>query len=216
MKDQKEEIVRLKKLLKLRNKQLRQARHDLMYEFIAESCFDRIRLNLRTFAKLSEPWVEGKEADEMKERAEIARSANDTTRWFIKNPKMGKLVDPLIKALQSRNDSLVFRGGDFYINTEEKLAEEVSGLYGQVTSYPGRPGATQVERVGSLDEELKKADQKFEKIKKDKLKKVNDKLTSDKLFEPIKVQTEEEFKKGEAGGGGIKQNPFNWYYLFRH
>lgn len=132
-----------------------------------------------------------------------------------KNPKMGKLIDPLVKALQSRNDSLVFRGGDFYINTEEKLAEEVSGLYGQVTSYPGRPGATQVERVGSLDEELKKVDQKFEKIKKDKLKKVNDKLTSDKLFEPIKVQTEEEFKKGETGGGGIKQNPFNWYYLLR-
>ena len=125
-----------------------------------------------------------------------------------KNPKMGKLVNPFIKEVEDQNNSLVFRGGDFYINTEEKLAEQISELYGQVTNYPGRPGTAQVERVGSLDEELKRASQKFEQLKNDQLKKINSTLTSDKLFEPIKVLTEEEFKKGESGGA-IKQKQFN-------
>ena len=125
-----------------------------------------------------------------------------------KNPKMGKLVNPFIKEVEDQNNALVFRGGDFYINTEEKLAEQISELYGQVTNYPGKPGNAQIERVGSLDEELKRASQKFEQLKNDKLKKINSTLTSDKLFEPIKVLTEEEFKKGESGGT-IKQKQFN-------
>jgi hypothetical protein len=130
-----------------------------------------------------------------------------------KNPKMGKLVTPFIKEIEDQNASLVFRGGDFYINTEEKLAEQISELYGQVTSYPGKPGTAQVERVGSLDAELKSADVKFEQLKNDKLKKINTTLTADKLFEPIKVLSEEEFKKGEGAGGGIKQKNFEWRYF---
>ena len=127
----------------------------------------------------------------------------------MKNPKMGTLVTPFIKEVEDQNNALVFRGGDFYINTDEKLAEQISELYGQVTGYPGRPGNAQIDRVGSLDEELKRATVKFEQLKNDKLKKINTKLTSDKLFEPIKVMTEEEFKKGESGGG-IKQKQFEF------
>lgn len=116
-----------------------------------------------------------------------------------KNPKMGKLVSPFIKELEDQNAALVFRGGDFYINTDEKLAEQISELYGQISSFPGRPGSAQIQRVVTLDEELTRADKKFETLKNDKLKKINDKLTSDKLFAPIKVLTEQEFKKGESG-----------------
>ena len=128
---------------------------------------------------------------------------------------MGKLINPFIKEVEDQNSALVFRGGDFYINTEEKLAEQISELYGQVTSYPGKPGNAQVDRVGNLDEELKKATQKFDQFKNEKLKKINSTLTSDKLFEPIKVLSEEEFKKGE-GSGGMKPrqlNPFDWRLL---
>ena len=132
----------------------------------------------------------------------------------MKNPKMGTLVNPFIKEIEDQNNALVFRGGDFYINTEEKLAEQISELYGQVTGYPGRPGNAQVERVGSLDEELKRATAKFEQLKNEKLKKINTKLTSDKLFEPIKVMTEEEFKKGESGGG-IKPKQFDFLIWLR-
>ncbi len=126
-----------------------------------------------------------------------------------KNPKMGKIVNPFIKEVEDQNATLVFRGGDFYINTEEKLAEQISELYGQVSSFPGRPGHAQVERVGSLDEELKKANVKFDQLRNEKLKKINTTLTADKLFAPIKVLTEEEFKKGEGAGGIIPKN-FNW------
>ena len=127
-----------------------------------------------------------------------------------KNPKMGKLINPFIKEVEDQNSALVFRGGDFYINTEEKLAEQISELYGQVTSYPGKPGNAQIDRVGSLDEELKRATVKFDQFKNEKLKKINSTLTSDKLFEPIKVLSEEEFKKGEGSGGMKPKQDFEW------
>ncbi|MBY0432847.1 MAG: hypothetical protein K2U26_01930, partial [Cyclobacteriaceae bacterium] len=133
-----------------------------------------------------------------------------------KNPKFGKVVNPFIKEVEDQNASLVFRGGDFYINTEEKLAEQISELYGQVTGYPGRPGAAQVDRVGSLDDELKKATVKFEQLKNEKLKKINSTIAADKIFEPIKVLTEEEFKKGEKASGSINPKQLNpaWEYFF--
>lgn len=131
----------------------------------------------------------------------------------LKNPKFGKVVNPFVKEVEDQNASLVFRGGDFYINTEEKLAEQISELYGQVSGYPGRPGNAQMDRSISLDDELKNASKKFEQLRNEKLKKVNSTITSDKLFAPIKVLTLDEFKKGESGGGinPKNQNPIPGY-----
>ncbi len=134
-----------------------------------------------------------------------------------KNPKLSKLINPFIKEIEDQNASLVFRGGDFYINTEEKLAEEISELYGQVSSYPGRPGNAQIDRTGGLDFEMKKAIQKFDEFKGEKLKKINAAISADKLFAPIKVLTEDEFRKGESSGGiNPKQmKPGNWLFRTR-
>lgn len=134
----------------------------------------------------------------------------------IKNPKFAKVVNPFIKEVEDQNNSLVFRGGDFYINTEEKLAEQISELYGQIANYPGKPGTAQIDRVGGLDEEVNVAIKKFEVLKGEKLKKVNAVISSDKILPTIKVLTEEEFKKGEkAGSGMIKNNQLNFLRVFK-
>jgi photosystem II stability/assembly factor-like uncharacterized protein len=124
----------------------------------------------------------------------------------LKNPKFAKLVNPFIKEVEEQNNSLVFRGGDFYINTEEKLAEQISELYGQIANYPGKPGSAQINRVDGLDEEVKAAIKKFEVLKGEKLKKVNATISSDKILPAIKVLTEDEFKKGEKAGSGMIKN----------
>ncbi len=126
-----------------------------------------------------------------------------------KNPKLAKIINPFVKEVEDQNASLVFRGGDFYINTEEKLAEQISSMYGEVSAYPGKPGAAQVERVGGLDQEVKAATVKFEQIKGEKLKKINTAISSDKIFKPIQVLTPDEFKKGE-GAGSISPKKFDF------
>jgi hypothetical protein len=136
----------------------------------------------------------------------IAKQAKQAVE---KNPKLAKVINPFVKEVEDQNASLVFRGGDFYINTEEKLAEQVSSLYGEVSAYPGKPGTAQVERVGGLDQEVKSATVKFEQIKGEKLKKINTVISSDKIFKPIQVLTPDEFKKGE-GSGSINPKKFDF------
>jgi photosystem II stability/assembly factor-like uncharacterized protein len=44
----------------------------------------------------------------------------------------------------ARKDQLVFMGGDGYVNEDEALREQLSDLYRQVTSFPGKPTRTQL------------------------------------------------------------------------
>ncbi len=127
-----------------------------------------------------------------------------------RNPKLAKTVNPFIKELEDQNSALVFRGGDFYINTDEKFAEEIAELYGQVSNYPGKPGSAQVNRTGGLIAEMDKAQKKFSEFKGEKLKKVNGAISSDKLFEPIHILSEDEWRKGESSG---TINPKQLQYL---
>jgi photosystem II stability/assembly factor-like uncharacterized protein len=131
------------------------------------------------------------------------------------NAKLAKTLDPFIKEIEAQNSTLVFKGGDFYIATEIKFTEEIAELYGQVNSYPGRPGNTQVARTEGLEEEMKVVQQKFEAFKGAKLEKINNALTAAKL-EPLKVVTEEEFRKEDKSDqtAGTNQQWKNFFMLW--
>jgi photosystem II stability/assembly factor-like uncharacterized protein len=116
------------------------------------------------------------------------------TKAKQQNPKLSKTLDPYIKELEAQNSKLVFKGGDFYIATEIRLTEEIAELYGTVNSYPGRPGVTQIQRTEGLELEMKKVQGKMNEFTGARLQKVNAALASVKM-EPLKVATEEEFKK---------------------
>jgi photosystem II stability/assembly factor-like uncharacterized protein len=117
-----------------------------------------------------------------------------------KFPKFSKSFAPLIKELETQNDIIAFKGGDFYVATESRLTERVAELYGQVNAFPGKPGISQLERVGNLKVEISEVQKKFDLIKTEKVKKINSTVGGDKIVEPLKVQSEEEFKKGSAAG----------------
>jgi photosystem II stability/assembly factor-like uncharacterized protein len=129
-----------------------------------------------------------------------------------KNPKLAKTLNPYIKDIEAQNNLLVFKGGDFYIATEIRLTEEIAELYGQVNGYPGRPGAAQVARTEGLDAEMKDVQKKFEEFKGPRLEKINATLAAAKV-EPIKIVTEEEFRKDDKSGpsGGTGQE---WKMFF--
>lgn len=112
-----------------------------------------------------------------------------------KNPKLAKSLNPYIKEIEDQNTKLVFKGGDFYIATEERMTEEIAELYGQVNSYPGRPGNTQIERTSSLESEMQNVQKKMQEFSTTKLEKINAQLVAAKL-DALKVPTEDEWRNG--------------------
>jgi hypothetical protein len=97
----------------------------------------------------------------------------------------------------------VFKGGDFYIATEERMTEDIASLYGQVNSYPGRPGATQIERTNSLEAEMQLVQKKMEDFSTTKLAKINAQLTAAKM-DALKVPTEEEWRDDSRAGQKLR------------
>lgn len=117
-----------------------------------------------------------------------------------KYPKFSKTLNPLIKELETQNGIIAFKGGDFYVATERRLIEQVAELYGQVNAYPGKPGVSQLERVGNLALEVGDVQKKFDIIRTEKLKKINSTIASDKLVQTLKIMSEQEFKTGTTSG----------------
>jgi photosystem II stability/assembly factor-like uncharacterized protein len=130
------------------------------------------------------------------------------------NAKLAKILNPYIKDIEAQNSKLVFKGGDFYIATEERLTEEIAELYGQVNGYPGRPGATQVERTAGLEAEMALVQQKMKEFSSTRLDKINAQLASSKL-EPLKVPTEEEWRKSAETGSSSGTEGLFKYFFFR-
>lgn len=127
-----------------------------------------------------------------------------------KNPKLAKSLDPYIKEIETQNATIVFKGGDFYVATEERLTERVVDLFGSVNGYPGRPGNSQLERVKVIEDELAQVRTRFNEFKGSKLEKINNALS--KSGQPVlTVKSEAEFRNTSSGasgttsGSGLKQ-----------
>ena len=135
-------------------------------------------------------------------QVDLLMKANDA---LSKNAKPSKTLKSFIKEIEDQNAEIVFKGGDFYIATEERLTERVAELYGQVNGYPGKPSKSQLERIDNLSLVINKVEQKFDEIKGPKLVKVNGDLAKAKL-DAIVLKSEEEFRsKGPSGSGGDGQ-----------
>lgn len=84
------------------------------------------------------------------------------------------------------------------ITGEERLREFLSGLYGDVNGYDGRPTDSQVARADVLGRELEDVIKEFQTLTDSKLAELNRELQA-KGVAPIHVVTEEEWKKAHAG-----------------
>ena len=78
---------------------------------------------------------------------------------------------------------------------DEQLRERIGGLYLSISSYPGRPTDSQLERVKGLEKEMKDAKKKEKELLTKELKSINEKLQKAGMSEIIlltKVEFEEE------------------------
>ncbi len=63
-------------------------------------------------------------------------------------------MDELAERAAALQSKIVFTGGDGYINEGEKIGEKVSQLYSSISSFPGRPSASQRAEGEALHEQV--------------------------------------------------------------
>lgn len=59
-------------------------------------------------------------------------------------------------------ERITFLGGDFYVNEDEKISEEISRLYAAIGGYPGRPSEQQLAELDRLQGNLAQVQQRFD------------------------------------------------------
>lgn len=86
------------------------------------------------------------------------------------------------------------------ITGEERLREFLTGLYGDLMGYEGRPSQTQVDRAGSLARELADVSRDFDAWTAKELGGINAALAAKKL-PPVESLSKEEWEKPESTSG---------------
>ncbi|MBP7821286.1 MAG: hypothetical protein KA010_00090 [Saprospiraceae bacterium] len=116
----------------------------------------------------------------------------ETLSSSIDDPNIKKKLLTCADSTKALKESLTFMGGDFYINAESKIREDISELYGGVSSYPGKPTEGQLNKTKSLEDRFKKIQDKF-KSYIDLVEERNAELKS--LNKSITYKTFEEYMK---------------------
>jgi len=103
----------------------------------------------------------------------------------------------LMTRLEIHRQSLVASREGPGITGEEKLREKISGVFGSIASYSGRPTDSQLDRINTLEFELKNAGENSQEIFRKELSRVNTLLQNTKMksFEPL---TREQWDKTEV------------------
>ncbi|MFM9947840.1 MAG: WD40/YVTN/BNR-like repeat-containing protein [Saprospiraceae bacterium] len=113
--------------------------------------------------------------------------------------KLKKTLDLLIQKAKTGKDTLVALGGDFYVDEDERLGERISDLYRQVSSYPGQPSNSQLQRTAILKAEMTALQKRFDAFLSKDLAEANKALAAAKMT-PITHNTFEAFKSADSGG----------------
>ena len=131
--------------------------------------------------------------------ADAIADARDKALEIEKNNKkkigkgLARALRDFAQKLDKIHKSLVQGEGMF---SEPKLREKVIDLYSSVSGYGGKPTKSQLIYLDVLEEEIRKIEKKFQMIKNKELPELNKKLLK-KRIKPIKILTEEEYRKKE-------------------
>jgi len=140
----------------------------------------------------------------------------------VKSKKLKTALAALAETAKARKDGMVALEGDGYVNEGEEIAERISDTYRQVSSYPGRPSQSQMDRADLLHEELQKLQAKFDALVANELAEINKQLEKADLS-AITFDSFEDFKAQEITAGGsnnfkqlrkhLERSPLGRYWL---
>lgn len=103
-----------------------------------------------------------------------------------------------VRATRMKN-RISFMGGDGYVNEEDRLQEEVSKLFGQVSQYPGMPSTSQIEEAERLAAKVEQLEKDFSVFLIADVAQLNSALEKSKRA-PITHDSREAFLDEETSG----------------
>jgi len=124
----------------------------------------------------------------------VRDAASGRTAGLAKTDPLRQQLLKLAEEVDKIRTEIVATKEGGMITGEERLREYLTGVYGDVTFYEGRPTDSQVARAGALEHELADVIRKFQAVTGRELPSLNDALQTKKLA-PIHVISEEEWRK---------------------
>jgi photosystem II stability/assembly factor-like uncharacterized protein len=118
--------------------------------------------------------------------------ANDSLRTSLQ--QLSQQVDALRSKIVATKEGGAITG-------EERIREFMSGVYGDVNNYDGKPTNSQAERTDALGRELDDVIKEFDQLTAKQLPAINSALQKKKL-EPIQPLTQQQWDKMHEGDGG--------------
>ncbi len=135
--------------------------------------------------------------DDVEDLAYLVSQIDDLTNVAEKvQEKNPKVADKAIEELNTLKASLVVTTGDSYVQeAEDELREKLSDLYNDVAGNFEKPSPAQLKNAKVYEEQIAEGWEKFEKINKKEIKKLEKYLDQEEM-NPIKLKSKEEFLKG--------------------
>ena len=123
-------------------------------------------------------------------------------------------ADKLSGKAQKEKDALVFMGGDGYVDEDEALREELSGIYRQVSSFPGKPTNTQLQLSATMEKTIGDLEKRVEAMLQSDVPALNA-LALKAGLDAITYKTFDEFmseetKTGDSASGFLKEMLHSW------
>ena len=124
----------------------------------------------------------------------VRDDASSRTSGLAENDPLRQQLLKLAREVDELRAEIVATKEGGMITGEERLREYLTGVYGDVNNYEGRPTDSQVARTDALEHELADVIRKFQTVTGRELPSLNDALQT-KTLPPIRVTTEEEWRK---------------------
>ncbi|MEO0733879.1 MAG: hypothetical protein AAFZ52_13665, partial [Bacteroidota bacterium] len=96
-----------------------------------------------------------------------------------KKKKTAELAKNVANTAAKRKASLVFLGGDFYVDEGANLREDMGTLYFDISTFPGRPSGSQEEEAVRVHGELQRVKTEFDALLAEQVTALNDRLDED-------------------------------------
>ena len=134
----------------------------------------------------------------------VRDSATGDAAKLTQNDPLRKSLEQFAQHADELRSRIVATKEGGAITGEERIREFMTGLYGSVSGYEGRPTNEQVARTDALNHELEDVIRDFDQLTAKDLPGINSGLQKKKLG-PIKTITQQEWEQSHEGSGGNAQ-----------
>jgi len=136
----------------------------------------------------------------------VRLAMQDRATQLARDPALAKQFQDFSAKIDDIRKKIVATTEGGAITGEERIREKTTQLYGDLTSYDGRPAGYQVARIDSLREELGDVEAEFDALLGKELPDLNKALTKKKL-QTIEPLTRKDWDAGNSGDSAPVKTP---------